>query len=160
MMIWFSLLDLWHQWQLDSTIPHFVIDGNTHAPPIIMLFFFLPPFDINGKGKSPWWYISPYSLDVLNLMLIHLEMKLLSLCRRYSKFSLGRGLVKIYAICSFSAMYSNLMFFFVTYSPRKWNLIGICFVFGMHHYILGDVYSTSVVIEYRNGLIIFHLFVL
>lgn len=32
------------------------------------------------------------------------------------------------AICSFISIYSSLMFFFVTYSLRKWNLMGICFV--------------------------------
>ena len=34
------------------------------------------------------------------------------------------------------------------------------FCFGMHHWIHGDVYSTGVVTEYQNGLIIFHFYVL
>ena len=48
--------------------------------------------------------------------------------RRYSKVSLGRGLVKMFAVCSFVPIYSNLIFFYVTCSWRKWNLIGICLV--------------------------------
>lgn len=51
-----------------------------------------------------------------------------NLCLIYSKVSLGRGLVKISSTCSFVPMYSSMMFFFFTYSLRKWNLIVICFV--------------------------------
>ena len=47
---------------------------------------------------------------------------------RYSKVYLGRGLVKMYATCSFSLIYSNLIIFYVTCSQRKWNLIGMCLV--------------------------------
>ena len=47
---------------------------------------------------------------------------------RYSKVSLGRGLVKMYATCSFVPIYSNLILFYVTCSRRKWNLIGMCLV--------------------------------
>jgi hypothetical protein len=42
-----------------------------------------------------------------------------SFYRRYSKSSLGRGLVKISAIFSFVPTYSTLMFFSTTYSRRK-----------------------------------------
>jgi len=45
-----NLLDLWHQLEPCSTISPFVIDGNTYVPSIIMIIFFLSPFDINGKG--------------------------------------------------------------------------------------------------------------
>jgi hypothetical protein len=31
---------------------------------------------------------------------------------------------------------------------------------GMHHWIFGDIDSTSVVTEYWNGLIILHLYIL
>ena len=66
----------WHQWQLQlhSTISPFVIDGNTHTPLVIMLFFFLSTYDINGKGNSPWFYLSFCSLGVLNLMMIVLVL--------------------------------------------------------------------------------------
>ena len=47
---------------------------------------------------------------------------------RYSKLSLERGLVKMSSIYSFVLGSSNLMFFSMTCSLRKWNLIGICFV--------------------------------
>ena len=47
---------------------------------------------------------------------------------RYSKVSLGKGLVKMPATYSFVPIYSNLIFFFVTCSQRKWNLIGMCLV--------------------------------
>ena len=50
MMSFYSFLDLWHQWKPHSTISPFLIDGNNHAPLVIMVHFFLSPFDINGKG--------------------------------------------------------------------------------------------------------------
>ena len=53
MICWCYFLDLWHQWQPHSIISPFIIDGNTHAPPIIMFIFFLSPFDINAKGNTP-----------------------------------------------------------------------------------------------------------
>lgn len=52
------LLSLLHQRQLISTISSFFIDGNTHAPPVIMIFFHLSQFDINGKGNSHLCYFS------------------------------------------------------------------------------------------------------
>jgi hypothetical protein len=33
-----------------STISPFGIDESAHAPPLFMIFIFLSPFDINGKG--------------------------------------------------------------------------------------------------------------
>jgi hypothetical protein len=51
-----------------------------------------------------------------------------SFYRRYLKVSLGRGLVKICAICSFVPTYSTLMLFSVTCSHRKRNLIRMCFI--------------------------------
>ena len=47
---------------------------------------------------------------------------------RYSKVSLGRGSIKMFATYSFVPVYSNLIFFSMTYSQRKWNLIGMCLV--------------------------------
>ena len=46
----------------------------------------------------------------------------------YSKVSLGRGLVKTSATYFFVLIFSNLIFFSVTCSRRKWNLIGMCLV--------------------------------
>ena len=82
MMIWFYFLDPWHQWKSHSMMSPFVIEDNTHAPPFIILFFFLSPFDINGKGISPWFYLFLCSLSLFNLMLIHLEMKRLAIFSR------------------------------------------------------------------------------
>jgi hypothetical protein len=42
-----------------------------------------------------------------------------SLCQRYSKLPLRRGLVKLFAIFSFVPTYSTLMLFSITYSRRK-----------------------------------------
>ena len=52
-----------------------------------------------------------------------------SLCLRYSKASLGNGLVRISATCSLEGTYSNLTFCSSTCSRRKWYLIGMCLVF-------------------------------
>ena len=49
-------------------------------------------------------------------------------CLRHSNFSLGKGFVNMSTICSFFSTYSSLMFFSVTYSLIKWNLMGMCFV--------------------------------
>lgn len=84
MMCCYSLLYFWHQWQPHSTISPFLIDGNTHAPLVIMLIFFLSPFDTNGKGNSPWQYLFPRALAILlttafllNIILINFWKKLL-----------------------------------------------------------------------------------
>ena len=77
----------------------FVIDGNTHAPPIIMFLLFISPFDINKKGNYPQQYLSPYALDVqlttaflLSIMLINLEQKLfLVSVRDTQKYPLGEA---------------------------------------------------------------------
>lgn len=52
-----------------------------------------------------------------------------SFCLRYSKVSLGNGLVSISATCSLEGTYSNLIFCSSTCSGIKWYLIGICLVF-------------------------------
>ena len=52
-----------------------------------------------------------------------------SFCLRYSKVSLGNGLVSISATCSLGGTYSNLTFCSSTCSRRKWYLIGMCLVF-------------------------------
>ena len=91
-------LPLWHQWKR-------VTSFNNITLPIAKHYCFAEDEpDQNGKEVTP------------------------NCCRRYSKVSLGRGLVKISTICSFVPIYSNLMFFFVTFFQRKWNLIGICLV--------------------------------
>ena len=143
---WSSMIDINDNFKFWPTISPIVIDGNTHtlslsppiimllplslcslslAPPVIMLLplswcssIFISLFDISGKGNAFWCsHVSPFGEEITpNLSL------------RYSKFSLGRGLMKMSAIFSFVSTYSNLTFFSVTYSLRKWNLIGICFV--------------------------------
>ena len=52
-----------------------------------------------------------------------------SFCLRYSKVSLGNGLVSISTTCSLEGTYSNLTFCSSTCSRRKWYLIGMCLVF-------------------------------
>ena len=52
-----------------------------------------------------------------------------SFCLRYSKVSLGKGLVSISATCSLEGTYSNLTFCSSTCSLIKWYLIGICLAF-------------------------------
>ena len=49
-------------------------------------------------------------------------------CLRCSKDSLGSGLVKMSATCSFVSTYSSLTTFWDTCSLRKWYFIGICYV--------------------------------
>ena len=41
--------------------------------------------------------------------------------------------------------------------PQKVKLDGYVLCFGVHHWILGYIYCTGIVIEYWNGLIILHL---
>ena len=97
------------------------------VPPVIMLclfplswcsFSFISPFVLKGKGNTSWFFhIWPFGEGITP-----------NFCLRYSNVSLGRGLVKMSTICSFVSTYSSLMFFSVTYSLRKWNLMGMCFV--------------------------------
>ena len=47
---------------------------------------------------------------------------------KYSKVSLGRGLVKISAIFSLVITYSNLIYFSTTFSLNMWYLIEMCLV--------------------------------
>ena len=47
---------------------------------------------------------------------------------RYLNVSLGKGFVKMSAICSLVSTYSILMFFSITCSLRKWNLMETCLV--------------------------------
>ena len=49
-------------------------------------------------------------------------------CLRCSKASLGSGLVKMSATCSFVSTYASLTTFRDTCSLRKWYFIGMCFV--------------------------------
>ena len=49
-------------------------------------------------------------------------------CLRFSKASLGSGLVKMSATYSFVSTYSTLTTFWDTCSLRKWYFIGMCFV--------------------------------
>ena len=140
-----SLWHIWqspcHQWQqIHSTISHFVIDGNTHTPPfIIVLSFSCSPYHHARLLSLPLWHqwkrecplklsFSLFSCCAWSHANPLGEETTSCLCLRYSKVSLARGLVKMSAICSFVPTYSNLMFFSMTYSLRKWNLIGICFV--------------------------------
>ena len=92
----------------------------SHTPNVIMLS--LPLWHQWKRELSlftccTWSHVDPFGDEITP-----------SLCLRYSKVSLGRGLVKISPIYSFVPIYSNVMLFFVTCSLRKWNLIGICFV--------------------------------
>jgi hypothetical protein len=77
---------------------------------MIINFTIISPFGIDGNTHNP-----PVTIPPLVFMLLIF-------------LSLGRGLVKIYAICSFVPMYSNLIFFYGNHSRRKWKLIKICLV--------------------------------
>ena len=109
-------LPLCHWWQYS----HSFSCSPCHRPalPIMMLFHFYLPLWHEWKREcllmfsclSFWGGITP------------------NFCLRYSKVSLGRGLVKMSTICSFVSTYSSLMFFSLTCSLRKWNLMGMCFV--------------------------------
>ena len=79
---------------------------------------------------------------------------------RYSKFSLGKGLVKMSTTYSLVLIYSNLIFFSCDLFPKKvkldWNVLGI----GMHNSILGDTDGTRIVTYNRDQLITCHVYVL
>ena len=98
----FLSLPLWHQWQRE--LPLMISLPLCSCCATHNIFSTKSYADLFGEETTPSLYL------------------------RYSKVSLGRGLVKIYAICFFVPMYSNLVFFSVTYSRRKWILIWICFV--------------------------------
>ena len=106
-----------------------------------------PPLSLKAKGIPPdVFHIWPFGEGIT-----------LNFCLRYSNVSLGRGLVKMSAICSFISTYSSLMFFSVTCSLRKWNLMGMCFVLEFITGFFGYIYCSGVVTKYWNGLIILHL---
>ena len=104
----FIFLPLWHQWQRE-----------------LPLMISLP---LCSSCATQNYFLAESYVDLFG------EETTSRLFLRYSKVSLGRGLVNISTICSFFLMYSNLMLFSMTYSCIRWNLIGIFFVF---YYITG-----------------------
>jgi hypothetical protein len=101
---------LWNQWKGINFL------GDT--PPICKLWIILLNFSLPSVSSCK----SMIYIKIIQNFLIP------SFYRRYSKVSLGRGLVKMYAIFYFVPMYSKLIFFSVTCSRRKWYLSGMCFV--------------------------------
>ena len=99
---------IWHQLQLNSA------------------FF---PFDINDK-------YSFWQLPLTTYLPLRLHFHFYKCCKettpnfclRCSKASLGSGLAKISAICSFVSTCSSLITLWDTCSLRKWYFIGMCFV--------------------------------
>ena len=102
----------------------------------------LSPFVINGKGIFPFGAAPPdrlssygassctsktYKISIQKAFIFGVEITP-SLWRRYSKASRGSGFVKMSATCSFVPTYSTMMFFYATYSRRKWYLIGMWLV--------------------------------
>ena len=115
-----------------STISPFVIDDNSKAPPLNELplitnlplracFLYLPyssfspPLASMEKGTSVMPMLS-YCCVVEDRSIQLGDSMTLNFSLRYSKVSLGRGLVKMSATCSFVPIYSNLIFFYVTCS--------------------------------------------
>ena len=100
-------------------------------PLLSLSFYFSPPLTSMEEGTPPdniSWCVGHNLFSTDDYADQFGETITPSICQRYSKVSLGRGLVKIFAIYCFVPMYSNLMFFPVTFSYKKQNLIGICFV--------------------------------
>ena len=102
----------------------------------------LSPFVINGKGIFPSGVVPPdilssygaslctsktYKISIKKAFIFRVKITP-SLWWRYSKASRGSSFVKMSSTCSFAPTYSTLMFFYATYSRRKWYLIGMCFV--------------------------------
>ena len=118
-----------------------------HLPVFQLPLSSISPFDINSKWNPLWWsyawcfgeWITP------NFYL------------RYSKASLGRGLVKMYAIYSFVSTYSNMIFFSVTCSLRKWNLMGMCLVLECITRFL-DMFITLVLSQNHTLLVCLPMF--
>ena len=135
MMICCSLLDLWHQRKPPNILSLFHWWKHSCSPSHHAHFLFLPLWH-QWKRELPLMISPPLCsccathncFSVESYVDPFGEETTPNLCQRYSKVSLVRSLVKIYAIYSFIPMYSNLMFLFVTCSHRKWNLIGIWFV--------------------------------
>lgn len=61
-----------------SIITPFFIDGNICSPLVIMLFFFLSPFNINGKGNYPYAISLPILLLCLECFLTYHHFSLMN----------------------------------------------------------------------------------
>jgi hypothetical protein len=129
-------------------------------PPIFMLvvlLFLSPPLTSMEMGNPPN-YIPLFIIaeDYGNQFGEEITP---NFCRRYSKVSLGRGFVNMSTICSSVPMYTNLILFSMTYSHRKWNLIGKCLVLECITGFL-EIFIALVLSKYQNKLIISNLHVL
>ena len=70
----------------------------------------------------------------------------LSIPHKYSKISLGRGLVNIYAIYSLVLTYSIFISFSTTFSLNMWYLIEMCLVFECNTRFL-DIFNVLVLLQ-------------
>ena len=122
--------------------------------PLPSLFNFLPPFDINEKGTSVMLPLS-YCCVVEDRSIQLGDSMTTNFYLRYSKVSLGRCLIEMYETCSFVPIYSNLIFFSVTCSRRKWNFIEICLVLECITGFLEIV--MALVLSHRIGIVSLHV---
>ena len=72
-----------------------------------------------------------------------------SFWRRYSKGVFGKGLVKISTICSIEGIEFNWTTMFVTFSLKKWYLIGMCLVLEWSTVFL-DILMALVLSQWRG----------
>ena len=154
--------DYWHQWQLPiltnnfplchwwqfpfySPFHHVVL-----APPVIMLFQFYLPLWHQWQREcllmfSHLAFWGGNHSQFLSEILKDLPWKRLSedVCNLFLCLN----------VFQFDVLFCDLFSY-------KVKLDGYVFCFGMHHWVLGYIYCTGVIIEYWSGLIIFYLYVL
>ena len=145
--------------KIQSTISPFFIDENYKSMPLNELplstniplrscflylpcSYFSPPLELMEQGTSVMLLLS-YSCVVEDRSIQLGDSMTPNFSLRYSKVSLGIGLVKISTTCSFVPIYSNLIFFnlFLKKVKLDWNVLCL----GMHSWILGDTDSTRIV---------------